>query len=148
MKQLFRNIPIPEGHVVFLVLGFLIQWLMDGSTFKPGNKKKIAGSFLLINGVVLSGWAVKSAGNTDIESPDRIISTGAYAFCRNPMYSGWHLIYTGIALMLNSRWLFILFPLLAFFTHYLVILPEERMLEQQFGTSYYHYKQRVKRYFW
>jgi protein-S-isoprenylcysteine O-methyltransferase Ste14 len=97
-------------------------------------------------GILLAGWAVAAAKDRDIEKPTEIISSGPYAFSRNPMYVAWTLIYLAIALLVNAWWLIVLLPVLILFTHYFVVRQEERQLEQQFGEPYRQYRSRVRRY--
>lgn len=76
-----------------------------------------------------------------------IVMDGIYAFTRNPMYGGMALLYSSIAMALDSVIaLLFLFPLLIV-VHYGVVLREERYLEQKFGHPYRQYRQKVRRWF-
>jgi protein-S-isoprenylcysteine O-methyltransferase Ste14 len=145
-SQFLRNFPIPEGHMAFLAVGVALHRLMPNRISPPSWKRNITGWLILTAGVLVSGWAAATARDMDIERPDRIVSTGPYAFSRNPMYAGWNLVYMGIALLINSIWQIILLPGLILFTHYFVVLPEERQMERQFGEAYFRYRARVNRY--
>jgi protein-S-isoprenylcysteine O-methyltransferase Ste14 len=48
--------------------------------------------------------------------------------------------------MANALWSLLLLPVVLVLMHFLVILPEERNLEQQFGEEYRAYKARVRRW--
>lgn len=102
-------------------------------------------------GCIVSGvWRFRSAHTTlDPQHPERsehLVQNGIYAYTRNPMYVG--------MLMLLIAWGFLLadvFALLSayFFLPYMnrfQIEPEERMLEQKFGTDYLVYCVRVHRW--
>jgi protein-S-isoprenylcysteine O-methyltransferase Ste14 len=101
----------------------------------------------LIAGILLAGWSVYEVKEIDIEASDRLITTGPFALSRNPMYVAWSLIYLAIVFLVNSIWLLVLFPLVLVYTHFFVILTEEKLLTGKFGKQYLAYKSRVRRYF-
>jgi len=45
------------------------------------------------------------------------------------------------------KWLLLLFSFVLAFTHYRVILGEEKKLDEQFGNKYQEYCEKVRRYF-
>ena len=145
-KIQWSNVPIPEGHVTLLVLGLALQLWRPIQNFHAAWPRRILGWPLLLSGVLLTGWAVKSVQDQDIQKPSQIVTTGPYAFTRNPMYVAWTLIYAAAALLLNTAWLVVLLPVLLLFTHYFVIRPEEHQLERRFGEEYHRYCARVRRY--
>jgi len=87
-----------------------------------------------------------TAADLDIEAPAGILTTGPYAFSRNPMYVGWIFINLGIALVANNLWMLLFLPIVILYTHKFVILDEEQILEGQFGEQYQVYKNDVRRY--
>ncbi|UCD42477.1 MAG: isoprenylcysteine carboxylmethyltransferase family protein [Chloroflexota bacterium] len=106
----------------------------------------LLGLSLIGIGIVLSAWAVLETGTTNIESPDRLLTSGPYSFSRNPMYVGWGSLYLGVALIVNSVWIIALFPLVFAVTHFLDVIKEEQFLGEQFGEEYRDYQSRVRRY--
>jgi len=75
-----------------------------------------------------------------------IVSTGPFAFTRNPLYLGVLGLYSGIGLALASPpFLAVLVPMFAVL-HAGVVLREERYLEAKFGDVYRAYKGRVRRW--
>jgi protein-S-isoprenylcysteine O-methyltransferase Ste14 len=94
--------------------------------------------------VWLSGWAVRAAGEVDLEGPDRLVRGGLYAFSRNPMYVAWTLGYLGVALVAGAVWPLVLLPLVLVATQ-IVVVGEERSLEHRFGDAYRGYKASVRR---
>ena len=90
-------------------------------------------------------WAVLAAGSVDPARPDRPVTTGPYRLSRHPMYVGWTMLYIGLALVLGSGWMLVLFPLLASWIHRETGREEERMIEE-FGSAYERYRERVRRY--
>ena len=73
----------------------------------------------------------------------RIIDTGLYAYIRHPMYSGFLLFFSGMALWHGSIFAFLLVPLVLFFLLSLRIKGEEEVLENEFN-EYLEYKEKVK----
>ncbi|KAJ1491122.1 hypothetical protein T484DRAFT_3251150 [Baffinella frigidus] len=65
-----------------------------------------------------------------------LVTTGPYAYSRNPLYVGVCGVLVGFAVLFDSSWLFLsglLFPL---YIHTLVIPVEEAFLSKQFPESY------------
>lgn len=62
------------------------------------------------------------------------------------MYVGWFFISLGIAFVLNSIWLIVLLPFVGAYIHLIEIPKEEKLLEQQFGSQYKEYRNRVRKY--
>jgi protein-S-isoprenylcysteine O-methyltransferase Ste14 len=73
--------------------------------------------------------------------------SGPYRFSRNPDYIGQAVIYTGIALLVNSVWVLLAQLPVLFLIHYAIIAREERYLEARFGAEYARYCQCVRRWF-
>ena len=61
------------------------------------------------------------------------------------MYVGWTMLYLGLALVVGSGWMLVLFPLLASWIHRETGREEERMIEE-FGSAYERYRERARRY--
>ena len=77
--------------------------------------------------------------------PERLVTTGLYAWTRNPMYLG-HIIYTiGVALTFQS-WFGVLLALARAAWFHWRVLRDEKRLSEQFGEPYVAYMQRVKRW--
>ena len=75
-----------------------------------------------------------------------LVTTGAYRWSRNPMYTGLAILYLGGALLLGSWWPIVLLPLVMLAVTTLVIQPEERYLAERFGMEYADYRARVRRW--
>jgi protein-S-isoprenylcysteine O-methyltransferase Ste14 len=143
----WSNIPVPEGHLIPLTLGILLQVLFPHQLWHARWLSFSLGVPMLLTGILLAGWSVYTVREIDIEAPEHVISTGPFAISRNPMYLAWSLIYLASVLLANSIWLLMPFPLVLIYTHIFVILPEEKRLANRFGTEYLEYQSRVRRYF-
>jgi protein-S-isoprenylcysteine O-methyltransferase Ste14 len=80
-----------------------------------------------------------------LTTPPFLMTTGPYAYTRNPMYVaelalwlGWTILFGSLATLLGLMVLTVVI---------MVVLPrEERGLEKQFGETYRQYKARVPRW--
>src|SRR5207237_10623575 len=77
--------------------------------------------------------------------PQRLVSEGPYAYCRNPMYLGHIIFLAGLALTLRSE-LAALIAIASALWFHLRVRKDERRLQQLFGERYGEYSARVKRW--
>jgi protein-S-isoprenylcysteine O-methyltransferase Ste14 len=75
-----------------------------------------------------------------------LVTTGAYRWSRNPMYTGLAIAYLGGALLVGSWWPVAVWPLVIAAVRRLVIAPEEQYLSERFGQPYADYRARVRRW--
>jgi protein-S-isoprenylcysteine O-methyltransferase Ste14 len=76
----------------------------------------------------------------------RLITTGPFAWSRNPIYVGNTVLVVAAGLFFGKAWLILLAPVAAFITQKLAIEREERHLAQQFGAEWEAYAKRVRRW--
>jgi protein-S-isoprenylcysteine O-methyltransferase Ste14 len=141
----WANVPLPEAHLVGLGAGFLIQLIAPWTLPWPSWIGHALGWPLILAGLWLAAWAVRTAADVKLERPNQLVRSGPYAFSRNPMYLAWTLAYAGIALVANAAWPLLLLPAVLLVTH-LGVVREERFLERRFGTAYRTYETSVRRY--
>jgi protein-S-isoprenylcysteine O-methyltransferase Ste14 len=141
----WRNVPVPEAHVAGIVVGAALHAFVPRHVSSTLQPLRIAGWTLITGGILLGTWAVRAAGNTDIENPSELVTIGPFAYSRNPMYVAWTALYVGIAFIINTVWLFILLPIVMVVTH-ITVRREERSLESAFGDDYRDYENDVRRY--
>ena len=104
---------------------------------------------LSILGWLISGWSVVAffrTGGTPVpfNPPPRLITTGLYAYVRNPMFLGGFLFLLGLGVLLGSLSLtFIFTPVLIVLYVFYVKAVEEKEMEKKFGQEYLEYKKRV-----
>ena len=75
-----------------------------------------------------------------------LVSTGVYAFTRNPMYLGMVLALFAWAMYLSSIWSLLGPVVFALYITRFQIVPEERVLDGLFGAPFAAYKKRVRRW--
>jgi protein-S-isoprenylcysteine O-methyltransferase Ste14 len=146
MKIKLENIPVPEVHVIAIILSFFLKMILPGQIFSVNWLGHIIGWPFVIIGILISVWATSAAGEMNIALPDRLITTGPYAYSRNPMYVGWTLIFLGAIFIYNALCSFGLLVIVLVYTHFFVIAPEEKLLKKKFGTQFEEYQKNVRRY--
>ena len=132
---------------IFLVLSFLLP----GFDIRYGWSNMPAWVAILANLIVIAGyllvvWVFRTNSYTsrivEVESGQKVITTGPYAIVRHPMYVGAFLTYAFTPLALGSYWAFIpgvmILPVLVF-----RILDEEKLLLNDL-PGYREYTQKVK----
>ena len=144
----WSNVPVPEPHVAGLLAGLVLhaskpQPLTEGRRF--GRIRTAVGLASIVVGIATAAWAVRSAGNANLERPTALVTDGPYTYSRNPMYVAWTVLYAGVALLSNAAWPLVLLPPVAVASH-LGVRREERELERAFGVEYREYRRDVPRY--
>jgi protein-S-isoprenylcysteine O-methyltransferase Ste14 len=101
----------------------------------------------MVGGVGLAAWAVASASAEDvaIDRPATLVTSGAFAVSRNPMYQGWGLAVIGLGTASRSAWL-LAAGAVASVAIDRAILGEEDALSREFGTGYASYSSATPRY--
>ena len=138
------NIPIPEAHLAALGLDAAAHWLVP-LRLPVTSRRWLVATPLVAGGVAVAAWAVRSAGDVDLERDGELVTRGAFAVSRNPMYVGWAAATLGVAVAARSA------PLLAAWVaavHHVdgEVRAEERRLAARHGGAYASYASRVPRY--
>jgi protein-S-isoprenylcysteine O-methyltransferase Ste14 len=107
------------------------------------------GIVLLVIGVPMVLWTITRFLRTKgtpipFNPPPALVVNGLYRIVRNPMHLGWTVTLIGLALLMQSFTLLVIFMPL-FITVHIIYLKyiEEKELEKKFGQAYLDYKQRV-----
>ena len=110
-----------------------------------GRTGRAIGLSMLATGIGLAAWAVASAGESEVERDDALVTDGAYALSRNPMYLGWSTGVVGVAAWTRSAWLLATSALAVRLLDREIDREESRLLAR-FGAAYAAYRERVPRY--
>ena len=117
---------------------------------QPTTTSLICGAIVALFGECIRMWGVRSAGprtrTTSAPGGEFLVTHGAFAYVRNPIYIGNIIMYTGIALMTNIAWLPVVAFAYFFIQYALIISAEEEYLRATFGAEYEHYFTQVQRY--
>jgi protein-S-isoprenylcysteine O-methyltransferase Ste14 len=144
------------ADVVFgsALLGALaLQWAaplsLPGGLFTPVFA--VAGTALIVAGValiVLARRELRRRGQpADPGTPtSALVTTGVFSVSRNPLYLGVVCLLSGIALVANLPWIFVLLLPALIACHFVLIAPEERYLDAVFGEEYQRYAASVHRW--
>jgi protein-S-isoprenylcysteine O-methyltransferase Ste14 len=112
----------------------------------------VVGFVIALFGEFIRFWGVSIVGSetrtTQKLEGTTLVTSGPYAYVRNPLYVGNMIIYVGFAIMSN---VFVpYFPIavfLFFVVQYTVLVTlEEEFLLKKFGTEYEQYRKRVPRF--
>ena len=106
----------------------------------------VAGVSVAFMGVVSFRRAQTTVNPTRPQATSSLVSTGIYAFSRNPMYLGFLLMLLAWAVFLAN--VLTLVPVVAFvaYLNRFQIAPEERALQAIFETEFTAYKKKVRRW--
>ena len=144
------------GFIFWIVIPFLIiivsfyidQWFRL-PRFRYGLINPVIGLVFMAIGWLFANWAVKVQFSIGRGTPiplvatQRLVISGPYTYCRNPMTLGTTLFYLGVAIWLGSPssvGLGLVYPVGILIY---IKLIEEKELEERFGSEYLDYKRRT-----
>ncbi len=126
-----------------ILLGYVFKIGILGSPW-PLIFRIVGGLFIVLGITVWFIGALRSNMDECI-TENKLRTTGIYACVRNPMYSGWWIILTGIVLMWHNIWMLIL-PIIDWAIMTIVLInTEEKWLADLYGVEYLEYKKIVNR---
>ncbi len=113
---------------------------------------RITGVVLGFLGVVVFALSVVTMGDSwragvPEEAQTKLVTSGIYAWSRNPAFLGFDLLYIGL-LLLFFHWGLLVPTLFAILMlHLQIVNVEEDFLREAFGEQYESYQKQVNRYF-
>ena len=116
-------------------------------TFQPFSL--IISIFLIILGLIFAFWAIQAEFIEGKGTPvpmmptQKLVITGPFVYCRNPMGFGTICAYLGVVILIGSLSSFILLVFLSSAFLIYIKIVEEKELEIRFGKDYLEYKERV-----
>ena len=106
---------------------------------------RIAGGLLIVPGVIIWYIGAVRSDMDDSITENRLKTDGIYAWVRNPMYSGWWIIITGVGMMCHNAWILIT-PVINWGLMTVVLInTEEKWLLDLYGKEYNEYRKHVNR---
>jgi protein-S-isoprenylcysteine O-methyltransferase Ste14 len=140
----------PKIAQLFILVAAVLHWATPLSQLHIYSNQVVgiilgAGGF----GVMMWGWWLFKKCDTAIcptARTDRLVTSGAYWFTRNPMYLGVISMLLAVAILVGT------FPFYLATVAYFVIINnvfcpyEESKLTEAFGDTYTSYKNRVRRW--
>jgi protein-S-isoprenylcysteine O-methyltransferase Ste14 len=105
-----------------------------------------AGEFFRLWGVSIAGSETRTTGPV---GGTFLITTGPFAYVRNPLYVGNMLIYTGFGVMSLALFPWLTMMALGFFLfqYNMIVQNEERYLAERFRDEYENYRRCVPKFF-
>jgi len=97
---------------------------------------------------ILSRIQLRRAGTTQRPGAAAtcLVMTGPFAISRNPIYLAWAIFQLGLGIWLQNIWIVVLLPPAILVVNMLGIIPEEQVLQEEFGQAYQEYRDRVRRW--
>ncbi len=89
---------------------------------------------------------IKRGGRQKTITADRLVCEGVFAHSRNPLYLGNILMVSGLLIMWNSPWAYVVVFSVLIVAFLSVVRAEERFLIGRFGAEYLEYCKRVPRF--
>lgn len=140
-QVLFKHrgwLPVP-----FLAVPLLVPGQQTSTTWAAGLLLIALGELVRIAGVAAAGTVTRRRSR-DVQ---RLVTYGAFAWCRNPLYVGNFLAWMGFTVISGVFW-FLPIAIVIFAIEYtLIVRYEEGVLESIFGQEYLDYKARTPRWF-
>ena len=106
---------------------------------------RIAGVLLIVLGLIV--WFI-GALRSDMDASiaeNRLQTSGIYAWVRNPMYSGWWMLFAGFCLQWHNVCSLVTIPVNWALLTVTLKLTEEKWLLNLYGQDYADYMKRVNR---
>ncbi len=148
------ELKIPPALLMVLFLG--LMWLLDDwlPQFRQAwlwHQVAAMGVFsialiLIAAGAISFRMAKTTVDPTRPEKASSVVTTGIYAYTRNPMYLGFLMILLAYTIKLSNPLTVVILPLFVWCMNQFQIKPEERALSQLFGDEYQLYCQQVRRW--
>lgn len=135
----------------YLVFAAAFGWpTVSIQTFFLSEAIAWIGVALCAAGLLLLLWSLISFGRSfrvgiDADHPDRLVTTGIFAFSRNPIYAGFAAILVGQFLIFPD-WILLVYVAAAMWLFHRQVLREEAFLQQHYGDEYLAYCAKVRRY--
>jgi protein-S-isoprenylcysteine O-methyltransferase Ste14 len=103
----------------------------------------LAGLTLLLLSLISFGQSFRVG--IDVEHADKLVTTGVFAFSRNPIYVAFASVLIGQFLVFPN-WILLVYLVAGIWLCHRQVLREEAFLQQRYGQEYAEYCNRVRRY--
>ena len=132
--------PIP--WIFLLAFCTFKQTTRDLLTWVPGLTLLVLGEGLRLWGVAVIGKDSRTRGS----GVDRLVTSGPYAYVRNPLYLGNLSLTLGATFISELLWMVPIVILLYALQYVPIVLWEERVLRERFGSPYAAYCRQTPRW--
>ena len=137
------KIMFPGYSILFILSWMPVKLSISGILNVPGIYTICVSLIFICIGIIILAFT-----NSDIKKAvktNQLITTGMFSRIRNPMYAS-HIFFImpGVCLLTNNA-ITLLSILCTVMIFNILILKEEKVLEENFGVEYLNYKKRVRR---
>lgn len=144
------HVPPPFVYVAGYLVGLLLERWWPAPSL-PRTASRVAALLCLLLWLITAvGALILFARHRTSPLPMRpsttLVTGGPYRWSRNPMYLGLVFLYIAVALWFDHAWPLLLLPIVVVIVQTVIIVREERYLEQRFGEEYRVYRRRVRRW--
>ena len=135
----------------YTIFAAALHWpLLSTQKFFRSEIVAWVGVALCFSGLFVLLWSLMSFGKSfrvgiDVDSPDELVTSGVFAFSRNPIYVGFGLVLIGEFLAF-SNWILLVYLAAGVWLFHRQVLREEEFMRQHYGQEYLDYCKRVRRY--
>ena len=136
---------------IYIVFAAAFGWpLPSTEEFFRSQPISWVGILLCIAGLALLLWSIVSFRQSfrvgiDTTAPGKLITTGAFAISRNPIYVAFAVILIGLFLTFPN-WILLAYLIAAVWLFNRQVLREEEYMRNHYGQQYLEYCDRVRRY--
>ena len=144
---------IPPFALFYFYTGFAAAFnlpIISTQTFFRSEVVSWVGVLLCLAGLILLLLSLVSFGKSfrvgiDIDRPDKLVTTGVFAFSRNPIYVAFGCVLLGQFLVFPN-WILLVYLAGGVWLFHRQVLREEEFLRKEYGDEYAEYCGRVHRY--
>lgn len=115
----------------------------------PETVSALVAGALFLTAILLVHHATRTLGKffdrLVLKDDHVLITKGVYAVIRHPIYLAYFLLFSGLALVMQSLYALILFAMVGGVVFSNHIRVEEKMMEQRFGGAFRDYRARTKK---
>jgi len=136
---------------VFLALALASRPRLLGGSFGTDLLLDLLGIALVLAGhviraIVIGYVYIERGGKNKRVHASALVQGGVFAHCRNPLYVGNMLVYTGLILIVNAPLMYAVGLPFFLFAYFAIVAAEENFLRGKFGEAYDNYCARVPRF--
>ena len=137
----------------FIIIAAQVDKLLGIAGILPGWLSLILTPLFFLAAFILTGWSVltflRAKGTpVPLNPPPKLVTTGLYAYMRNPMLTGVFALLFGIGALFGSgSLLFIITPLFILINVWELKAIEEPELVKRLGQDYIEYRKRTPMFF-
>lgn len=148
-----KDFLIPPFALFYFYLVFAAAFTLptvSRQEFFRSNVISWLGVLLCLSGLFLMFLSLVSFGRSfrvgiDPDDPDRLVTTGVFAFTRNPIYVAFGFVLLG-EFLIFPNWILLVYMVAATWLFHRQVSREEQFLRQHYGQQYLEYCNRVRRY--